>query len=101
MSSPYIDFQIYYAPYLLAVFIGWRAGQIGYSRVLWALTSLLAGPASALCLLSSLPSRASERLRRQELLLIESQLRRTRILPTTAATKVAERTISDEKTQRG
>ena len=89
----------------LGLFVAWRAGQMGYSRVLWFIASWLSALSSLymivfIALLAALPNRSLDEKRKRERELLEQQLLLSGISNKARFTIVPRQTISNEETIR-
>lgn len=77
------------------------AGKMGYSRMLWFITSFfLFNPLIALGLLAYLPDKSIEKIRNKEMKLLEKQLTHISSIDKQESSLVPLQTISDNKTIR-
>jgi hypothetical protein len=61
-------------PFVVALFVAWRARKMGYNSISWFLVSFLANPLVALGFLAALPNRTIRKKRREDMELLEKQL---------------------------
>jgi hypothetical protein len=85
--------------FIISVFVAVRARQLGYSGLLWFFASFLSMPLAAIGLLGALPNRRVDTIRKEEMQLLERQLKHAR-LTTRDDLPAPHGTISDTKTLR-
>jgi hypothetical protein len=92
--------RVFFQNFIVCVFIGIRAREMGYSGLLWFFTSFLCGPLSSLYLLTALPNRNIEKKRKKEMILLKEQLSKNAFTRRGGSSSISHHTISDDKTMR-